>query len=140
MEDLLPDFELPKPTKKRGKKRRRFPLFKAIIDSISTFTIAPLVAYVHKEWRAMKRYPGFLTFCVLVTAIGVWYGTRWFYVEAPYTGETSLKVFFPGNGEAPQVVSTHNIYRYSVYRAEIHHTLATKNEKGEPLENTAVTN
>lgn len=136
--DELP-FPSPIPTrpKKTPRKRRKFPLLRAIIDSCASFTFLPLADYARKEWRAVRRYPGFLMFCVLLAMGASWYATRKWYevrtVDSPYTGETTLRLFFPGDGQPPQLVYQQNIYRYSCYVGEIHVASPGMDSKGEPL-------
>lgn len=117
--DDLPGLKIPR---SRRKRKKGFPLGRAIVDSLSTWTVAPLVAYVRKEWRYLKKYPGILVLALLLTAVGSWWGWRWWYVEKPYTGITKMVLFFPGDGSEPQAVSKANIYRASTMGIEMQFT------------------
>lgn len=110
----MPDEELPfSPPipRKRKNRKRRFPLLKAVWKSVCEGHAGPLAEHFGKEWRNLRKYPGILALTLAASVFVAWYCTRWWFVEKPYTGETTLQLFFAGDGGLPQTVSKANIYR-----------------------------
>jgi hypothetical protein len=124
-----PELPFSPPIPRRRKKRqKRFPLFKAIWKSVCEGHPGPLAEHFGKEWRNLKRYPGILMLTVAFAGFAVWWTTKWWYFEVPYTGETEMKLFFPDTEGDPTEVSKSNIYRGAVMGAHMQAT-TPKDEK-----------
>src|SRR3954467_8033922 len=109
----------PPPRLPRRTRPRRYPLVRAVADSLADLSFKPLLDYARNEWKYAKKYPGFLTLCLLLCAAATSYAAKWWYVQKPYAGETKISLFFPGDGSEPQSVSKANIYRAATMAVEM---------------------
>src|SRR6266436_6707059 len=121
------------PALPKSRKKRRFPLMQAIVDSIVEWSFKPLLNYGRSEWKSVKKYPGFIVFVVLTAVALTWYCARFWYLSLPYTGETVIKLFFPGGDQSPVLVYQTNIYRYTCYRGDFHITSPGMDANGKPI-------
>jgi hypothetical protein len=130
MDDDLPGVSAPQAPRP---KRRKHGLWKLCWDTgWGLANLSPIGNRLWKEGASVKRYPTVLLISVLLVGGSTWYFARQA-VEPPYTGETTLKLFFPGEDRPPQLVYSKNIYRYSCYVGQIHVASPGMNSKGEPI-------
>ena len=122
-EDDLP-FSPPLPPR----KTRHNGLLGAIKVSLIEGNLKPIRKYFFDNWHHLKKYPGIFVVALAIVASATWWLAKWWYVIAPYDGETKLTLFFPDDGTEPQPVNKANIYRAATMIVEMQMT-SPKNEK-----------
>jgi hypothetical protein len=129
----MPDEDLPfSPELPKRKLRREKGVFRTAWDSC--FDLISLPRLGDRLWKdlggMLRRHRVFIVVLVLAVAALVHFFDpfRTSAPSAPYTGETKMKLFFPGDGSEPQTVSKANIYRVTAMGVEMDFT-APKSDK-----------